>query len=59
MIDHLEIAQRIEPFDLRLYDEDDGTEETEMDRQEELRRCTNDLLLVERTKEWLFEDIKA
>ena len=59
LIEYLEIARRTEPFDLCIYDEDDDPEEIEMDRQEDIRRCTNDLLLVERAKEWLLEDSKA
>jgi hypothetical protein len=59
LIEYLELARRTEPFDLRLYDEDDDPEEIEMDRQEDIRRCTNDLLLVERAKEWLLEDSNA
>jgi hypothetical protein len=59
LVEYLEIARRTEPFDIRLYDEDDDPEETEMDRQEDIRRCANDLLLVERAKEWLLEDSNA
>jgi hypothetical protein len=56
LAEYLEIARRTEPFDLRLYDEDDDPEVIAMDRKEDIRRCTNDLLLVERAKEWLLED---
>ena len=56
LIEYLDIARRTEPFDLHIYDEDDDPEEIEMDRQEDIRRCTNDLLLVERAKEWLLEN---
>ena len=59
LIEYLEIARRTEPFDLRLYDEDDDPEEIEMERKDDIRRCTNDLLLVERAKEWLLEDSNA
>ena len=59
LIEYLDIARRTEPFDLHIYDEDDDPEEIEMDRQEDIRRCTNDLLLVERAKEWLLEDGNA
>ena len=59
LIEYLKTARRTEPFDLRLYDEHDDPEEIEMDRQEDIRRCTNDLLLVERAKEWLLEDSNA
>jgi hypothetical protein len=34
----------------------DNGEEIEMERQQDIRRCANDLLLVERAKEWLLED---
>ena len=57
LVEYLEIARRTEPFDLRIYDDDDDDpEEIEMARQEDIRRCTRDLLLVERAKEWLLED---
>ena len=57
LVEYLEIARRTEPFDLRIYDEEMTIpEEIEMDRQEDIRRCTNDLLLVERAKAWLLED---
>ena len=59
LIEYLDIARRTEPFDLHIYDEDDDPEEIEMDRQEDIRRCTNDLLLVERAKEWLLADSNA
>ncbi len=59
LVEYLEIARRTEPFDLRIYDEDDDPEEIEMDRQEDIHRCTNDLLLVERAKAWLLEGGEA
>ena len=59
LIEYLKTARRTEPFDLRLYDENDDPEEIEMDRQKDIRRCTRDLLLVERAKEWLLEDSNA
>ncbi len=34
----------------------DDPEEIEIERQQDLRRYANDLLLVEREKEWLLED---
>ena len=54
--EYLEKARHGEPFDPSLYDEDDDPELIEMERQEEVRRSANDLLLVERAKEWLTED---
>jgi hypothetical protein len=59
LIEYLESARRTEPFDLRLYDGDNDPEEIKMDRQEDIRRCTNDLLLVERAKEWLLSGSNA
>jgi hypothetical protein len=53
---YLERARMRAPFDPSLYDEDDDPEEMEMDRQEDIRRSANDLLLVERAKEWLLEE---
>lgn len=55
LVEFLDIARRTEPFDIRLYDEDDDPEEIEIKRQQGLRRCAHDLLLVERAKEWLLE----
>jgi hypothetical protein len=50
---YLETARQTEPFDPSLYHEDDDPEDIEMEREEDLRSCANDLLLVERAKEWL------
>jgi hypothetical protein len=49
----LEKARQTEPFDHSLYDENDDPEDIEMERDEDLRRCAADLLLVERAREWL------
>ncbi len=49
-------ARQTEPFDPSLYEEDDDPELIEMERQRDIRRSANDLLLVERAKEWLLED---
>ena len=49
----MEIARQTEPFDPSIYDDAD---EAEMERRAELRRSANDLLLVERAKEWLLEE---
>jgi hypothetical protein len=51
----LESARQSEPFDPSIYEEDDP-EMIEMERQLELERSANDLLLVERAKEWLLEE---
>lgn len=48
--EYLEIARQTEPFDPSIYDD---AEEAEIERQCELRRSANDLLLVERAREWL------
>lgn len=56
LAEYLEVARRTEPFDLRLYDEDD---DIELEKQLELRRSAADLLLIERAKEWLLEDGNA
>lgn len=55
----LEVARESEPFDPSFYDEDDDPEEVEMLRQDDIRRCANDLLLVERAREWLLEEEMA
>lgn len=52
----LEKARKTEPFDPTLYDEDDedyDPEFIEMERKDDLRRSANDMLVVERAKEWL------
>jgi hypothetical protein len=55
----LETARETEPFDLRLFngDEETGSEEIEDMRREDIRQCTRDLLLVERAREWLLEEV--
>ncbi len=55
---YLETAKQSEPFDPRLFDEDDefDAEEIEDMRKNDIRRCTRDLLLLERAREWLLED---
>jgi hypothetical protein len=55
---YLETALETEPFDPALFEDDDETEPEEIEemRQEDIRRCTRDLLLVERAREWLLED---
>lgn len=56
--EYLDKAGWTEPFDPSLYDEDDedyDPEFIEMERQDNLRRAANELLLIERAKEWLLE----
>jgi hypothetical protein len=58
LAEYLERARQSEPFDPSLYDEEDEDYEPEVvedERQYELRRSANDLLLVERAREWLLE----
>jgi hypothetical protein len=59
LAEHLETARESEPFDPSDYeDEDDDPEFVEMERQDELRRSAADLLLLERAKEWLLQDVE-
>lgn len=64
---YLETAKESEPFDPKLFEPMSsdllGDEEIEFDadeiedmRQDDIRKCTRDLLLVERAREWLLED---
>src|SRR5262249_28617568 len=48
----LERARHSEPFDPALYD-DEAPEVVEEERQSDISRCAEDLLLVERAREWL------
>jgi hypothetical protein len=52
LAEYLEIARQTEPFDAGL-DEGEDAETVEMERQADIRRCSADLLLVERAKELL------
>ena len=56
LAEYLEKARQTEPFDPSVYDADDDPELIEMERQRDIRRSANDLLLVERAKEWLLEN---
>src|SRR4051794_19453439 len=56
LAEYLEVARLREPFNPDLYDEDDDPEDVEDERKDDIRRSANDLLLVERAKEWLLED---
>ena len=59
LAEYLEAARQSEPFDPCLYeDEDDDPEFVEEERQDELRRSAAGLLLVERAREWLLEDVE-
>ncbi len=50
---YLDKARTTAPFDPTAYDD---PEDAEMDRQSELRQSANELLLVERARDWLLED---
>lgn len=56
LAEYLAKAGWTEPFDESLYDEDDDPEEIEMEREDNVRRVANEMLLIERAKEWLLED---
>ena len=60
LAEYLEAVRQSEPFDPSLYDEDEDIdpEFVEDERQDELRRSADDLLLVERAREWLLEDVE-
>ena len=55
---YLESARATEPFDPKLFEDDDesDSEEVEAMSKDDIRQCTRDLLLLERAKEWLLED---
>ena len=53
LAEYLDNVRQSEPFDASLYDD---TEDAEMERQLELRKSANELLLVERAREWLLEE---
>jgi hypothetical protein len=58
LAEYLEKAGWTEPFDPSLYDEDDedyDPEFIEMERKDNVRRVANEMLLIERAKEWLLE----
>ncbi len=52
---YLETALETEPFDSTVYEDEDPEEIKEVGK-DDIRRCTRDLLLVERAREWLLED---
>src|SRR6516164_10711073 len=56
LAEYLQTARHSEPFDPSLYDEEDEDYDPELvedERQDELRRSANDLLLVEQARGWL------
>jgi hypothetical protein len=56
LAEYLENVRQSEPFDPSLYGEEDEEFDPEFvqdERQDELRRSANDLLLVERARGWL------
>jgi hypothetical protein len=56
LAEYLEKAGWTEPFDPSIYDEEgEDAEFIEMERKDNLRRAANELLLIERAKEWLLE----
>ena len=57
LAEHLETARQSEPFDPDDY-EDEDPEMVELDRQCEISRCASDLLLVERAREWLLQNVE-
>ena len=50
---YLDKARQTERFDPTVYDDPD---DAEMERQLELRQSANELLLVERARDWLLEE---
>jgi hypothetical protein len=59
LAEYLEKAGWTEPFDDSLYDEDDDDydpEFIEMERKDNVRRMANEMLLIERAKEWLLDN---
>ena len=58
LAEYLPNARWTEPFDPSLYDEDDedyDPEFIEMERKDNISRVANELLLIERAKEWLLD----
>jgi len=55
--EYLEKAGWTEPFDPSIYQEEDDTPESvEMERKDNIRRVANEILMLERAKEWLLEE---
>jgi len=57
LAEHLETARQSEPFDPSDY-EDEDVETAEWERQSEISRSASDLLLVERAREWLLQNVE-
>ena len=56
LAEYLEKAGWTEPFDPSTYEEEgEDPEFIEMERKDNLRRAANELLAIERAKEWLLE----
>ena len=54
--EYLERAGWTEPFDPSSYEEEgESPEFIEMERKDNIRRVANEMLLIERAKEWLLE----
>ena len=53
LAEYLEIARQTEKFDPSNYDD---PEDAEYEEELELRKSANELLLVERAREWLLEE---
>lgn len=53
--EYLEKAGWTEPFDPSIYEEGEAPEFIERERQDNVRRVANEILLIERAKEWLLE----
>ena len=58
--EYLDKAGWTEPFDPSIYEEEDDTPESiEMERKDNIRRVANEILMLERAKDWLLgEDDK-
>ena len=56
LAEYLETAGWTEPFDPSIYEEEgEDPEFIEMERKDNLRRVANEMLLIERAKEWRLE----
>jgi hypothetical protein len=56
LAEYLEKVGWTEPFDPSIYEEEDEDPEfIEMERQDNVQRVANEILLIERAKEWLLE----
>jgi hypothetical protein len=55
LAEYLKKARQTEPFDSDDYEGEDP-EDIEVEREADIRRSANELILVERAKEWLLAD---